>query len=212
VGDLAVDFFEERGQTSKDREGRPQRAVVERVAPENSERTERLRGDQTLHEAGVYDEDTLRVLPELVAGGSFEAPAEKSIQFFALARALLEEGDKAVVNKTYTIQAGLSPQEIEGFISESMDVPVNKHDELIAIDILCHESEHIELLSDWQATIYYRADQRTAQFVEFLFRALKPGQASISIDFYHKQRWLRTISFEFEAVEAPQPVSAQPEE
>jgi predicted RNA-binding protein with RPS1 domain len=181
---------------------------------------------QELYGEEATDNETPAVLPESVAGDSFEAPeellayksasadttAEKNIQFFALARALIEEGDKAVVSKTYTIQAGLSPQEIEGFISESMDVPVNKHDELIAIDILCHESEHIELLSDWQATIYYRADQRTAQFVEFLFRALKPGQASISIDFYHKQRWLRTISFEFEAVEALQPVSAQPEE
>jgi hypothetical protein len=139
-------------------------------------------------------------------------PSKKNIQLFALANALIEEGDVVIVSKTYTVQAGLSPQEIDGFISESMDVPVNRPDELIPIDILCHESEHIKLLSDWQATIYYRADQRTAQFVEFLFRALKPGQASISIDFHHKQRWLRTISFEFEAVEATQPVPVQPEE
>lgn len=68
VRDLATDFFEERGWSSSDQAGRPQRAVVERVDPENMDSTERLRGDQTLHDAGVRDDDTLRVLPESVAG------------------------------------------------------------------------------------------------------------------------------------------------
>jgi hypothetical protein len=68
VSDVAADFFEERGWPTRDQAGRPQRAVVERVDPDNPERTARLRSDQTLHDAGVQDEDTLRVLPESVAG------------------------------------------------------------------------------------------------------------------------------------------------
>lgn len=68
VRDVATDFFEERGWPARDQAGRPQRAVVERVDPENPERTERLRGDSTLHDAGVRDDDTVRVPPESVAG------------------------------------------------------------------------------------------------------------------------------------------------
>lgn len=68
VRDVAADFFEERGWPTRDQAGRPQRAVVERVHPENAERTTRLRPDQTLHDAGVQQEDTLRMLPESVAG------------------------------------------------------------------------------------------------------------------------------------------------
>lgn len=68
VRDVATDFFEERGWPTRDQAGRPQRAVVERVDPENPERTSRLNSNHTLHDAGVRDEDTLRVLPESVAG------------------------------------------------------------------------------------------------------------------------------------------------
>jgi ubiquitin-protein ligase len=68
VRDVATDFFEERGWPARDQTGRPQRAVVERVDPDNPEHTERLRGDRTLHDSGVRDDDTLRVLPESVAG------------------------------------------------------------------------------------------------------------------------------------------------
>jgi ubiquitin-protein ligase len=68
VRDVATDFFEERGWPTRDQAGRAQRAVVERVDPDNPESTRRLRPDQTLHDAGVQQEDTLRVLPESVAG------------------------------------------------------------------------------------------------------------------------------------------------
>jgi hypothetical protein len=68
IGDLATDFFEERGWSSRDQAGQPQRSVVERVDPENPEITNRLQGDLSLFETGVSDDDTLRVLPESVAG------------------------------------------------------------------------------------------------------------------------------------------------
>src|SRR5262245_7436140 len=61
VRDVATDFFEERAWPTRDQAGRPQRAVVERVDPNNPERSTRLRPDQTLHDAGVQQEDTLRV-------------------------------------------------------------------------------------------------------------------------------------------------------
>jgi len=68
VRDLAADYFEERGWPTRGSNGRPQRGVVELVDAENPERSQRLPGDQTLHDAGVRDEDTLLMLPESVAG------------------------------------------------------------------------------------------------------------------------------------------------
>lgn len=68
VRDIAADFFEERGWPTRDQAGRPQRAVVERVNPDDPARSDRLNPNQTLADANVRDEDTLRVLPESVAG------------------------------------------------------------------------------------------------------------------------------------------------
>jgi ubiquitin-protein ligase len=68
VRDVASDFFEERRWPTRGPNGQPMRGVVERIDPENADRTERLNSNHTLEEAGVRDEDTLRVLPESVAG------------------------------------------------------------------------------------------------------------------------------------------------
>jgi ubiquitin-protein ligase len=68
VGDLAADFFEERNWPTRDQAGRPQRAVVELVDPDDPERTTRLRHDQTLEEGHVCDDSTVRIGPESIAG------------------------------------------------------------------------------------------------------------------------------------------------
>jgi len=68
VRDVASDFFEERGWPTRGPNGQPMRGVVERLNPANPERTTRLNPNHTLEEAGVRDQDTLRVLPESVAG------------------------------------------------------------------------------------------------------------------------------------------------
>jgi ubiquitin-protein ligase len=65
---LAADFFEERGWPTQDGHGRGQRAVVELVDPENPDRTKRLRGEQTIGDAGLPSGATLRIFPESIAG------------------------------------------------------------------------------------------------------------------------------------------------
>jgi hypothetical protein len=65
---LAADFFEERGWPTQDGRGRGQRAVVELVDPENPDRTKRLRGEQTIDDAGLWSGATLRIFPESIAG------------------------------------------------------------------------------------------------------------------------------------------------
>lgn len=65
---LAADFFEAQGWPTRDGRGRGQRAVVELIDPENPDRTKRLRGDQTAHDAGLWNGAILRVFPESIAG------------------------------------------------------------------------------------------------------------------------------------------------
>jgi ubiquitin-protein ligase len=64
---LAADFFEAREWPTR-RGGRDQRAVVELVDPMNPDRTKRLRGEQTVKDAGLWKGATLRVFPEAIAG------------------------------------------------------------------------------------------------------------------------------------------------
>lgn len=68
VRDLALDYVEMRNLPQYDQDGRPQRFVVDRADPERPERWQRLRGDLTLHAAGVQNNDTLRILQESRAG------------------------------------------------------------------------------------------------------------------------------------------------
>jgi len=65
---LAADFFEDRGWPTRDSRGRGQRAVVELVDPEKPDRTKRLRGDQTIDGAGLFNGAILRIFPESIAG------------------------------------------------------------------------------------------------------------------------------------------------
>jgi len=65
---LAADFFEQQGWPTRDSRGRGQRAVVELLDPENPDRTKRLRGEQTVGDAGLWDGAILRVFPESIAG------------------------------------------------------------------------------------------------------------------------------------------------
>jgi ubiquitin-protein ligase len=65
---LAADFFEARGWPTSDSRGRNQRAVVELIDPENPDRTKRLRGEQSVDDAGLWDGAILRIFPESIAG------------------------------------------------------------------------------------------------------------------------------------------------
>lgn len=64
---LAADFFEAREWPTTGRGGQ-QRAVVELVDPENPDSTKRLRGEQTVKDAALWQGATLRVFPEAIAG------------------------------------------------------------------------------------------------------------------------------------------------
>jgi hypothetical protein len=65
---LAADFFQDRNWPETDARGRGQRAVVDLVDPKWPDRTKRLRGEQTINNAGLFDGAILRVFPESIAG------------------------------------------------------------------------------------------------------------------------------------------------
>jgi hypothetical protein len=70
VSTVAADFFESQGWPLRDGRGRPVRAVVELVDPASAGGSKRLNGDLTVREAGLTDDDLLRVFPEPAAGGA----------------------------------------------------------------------------------------------------------------------------------------------
>jgi len=65
---VAADFFDARGWPTSDSRGRNQRAVVELVDADDPDRTKRLRGEQSVDGAGLWDGAILRIFPESIAG------------------------------------------------------------------------------------------------------------------------------------------------
>lgn len=68
INELIAELYEELNWSATDSGGTGVRAVVEIVDPDNPDRTKRLRADQTVKDAGLYDGATIRVSPEAVAG------------------------------------------------------------------------------------------------------------------------------------------------
>jgi len=129
---------------------------------------------------------------------------ESQLSLFAIARANLEVGDRAYVNQTYFIEAGISGSKPANFRAEPFDISVSDPTLPLAFSILIHVSDNIELQDEWHKGITYYPFSPATQLVRFMFKVAAAGHSSISIDFYHKQRWLRTVRLEFEAVEQSQ--------
>lgn len=137
---------------------------------------------------------------------------EKSqLSLFAIARAELEEDDRAIVSEVYSVQVGISQSMPKGFEGGPVDVRVRNLAEPISFDVLLHTSENIELSTEWHKTLLYYPQIPDPQFVEFSFRVMAQGLCSLVIDFYHERRWLRTTRLEFDGVEQSQlaPVSSE---
>jgi len=144
--------------------------------------------------------------------GSVRPQAEKTeLSLFAIANVVLDEGDIAFVGKMYTLQAGIARNKPDDFWGEPFELAVENVTEPITFDILLHESENIELITNWHRRLLYRPDDVEPQLATFRFQVVAPGKSLLVIDFYHERRWLRTMHFEFDAVEQSQhvPVSSE---
>ncbi|MDH7487453.1 MAG: hypothetical protein QHJ81_14415, partial [Anaerolineae bacterium] len=119
----------------------------------------------------------------------------------AEAKAVLDE-DRAFVGKTYVLQAGVARQEMGKRAEKPPELPFREALEPVLFDILVHGGANIEL-PEWQKRLRYEPLNLEPQRVDFAFRPTAAGHCSLAVDFYHGQRWLRTIRLEFDAIEAP---------
>jgi ribosomal protein S6--L-glutamate ligase len=142
--------------------------------------------------------------PVSTSGPPKESADETHLSLFAVVQAELEEGDRAYVGRVYFVQAGIAGSKPEDFKAEPIDLTVHDSNTPLVFDILIHVSDNIELQDEWHKRIEFSPFSPATQLGRFMFKLVAAGHSSISIDFYHKQRWLRTVRLEFEAVEQPQ--------
>jgi len=143
-------------------------------------------------------------LPEDPTRIDHQEGEEINLSLFALAQVALEEDNKAFIGNTYVVQAGISQQKPHNSDEESFQLTVSPQTKSLSFDVLVHESENIELSTEWHKLLRYDPENEEPQFVDFTFQVIAPGQSSLDIDFYYERRWLRTTRIQFEAVEKPQ--------
>lgn len=171
--------------------------IVDTLYP-NIETTIRGRLVQTLISDLLQLGKELEMLPPEPGSGIEETETKESAApLSAIARAEIEDEDKAFVGKVYSIKAGVAWNKREKLQRASQDNIV----EPLTFDIMLLTSENIELLSERQMRLRSSPFNSDPQMVEFSFRALSQGHTSLAVDFYHKLHWLRTIHFEFDCVE-----------
>jgi hypothetical protein len=136
----------------------------------------------------------------------------EELLLFALIRTTLEANDKALIGKTYSIQAGISQSKPAMFRGEPFNLPVRNPTDPLLFDVLLHTSENIELTSGWHKTLLYDPQNLNPQLVEFKFKIMTSGLGSLAINFYHERRWLKTIRFTFDTIVPTQLTTGTSEE
>jgi serine/threonine protein kinase len=133
-----------------------------------------------------------------------EQPANAHhVSLFAIARAAVEEDDRAHVDKMYTVEAGIAQNKPQGFAGEAFTLPTQNPDEPVWFDILLHTSGNIEAVRVWHTRLRYDLRNPEPQLVPFYFRFIAPGTGTLSISFYHERRWLKTLHLTIETIEKP---------
>ncbi len=143
-------------------------------------------------------------LEKVLSGVGGRRAQETQLSLFAIAHATLENDDRALVGRTYSVQAGISQSKPENFRGEPFELSVRNPVTPLLFDILIHASDNIQLKADWYQRLTYYPLNSAPQLVQFIFQVVAPGQSSVAIDFYHERRWLRTIRLEFNAIEQSQ--------
>ena len=138
-------------------------------------------------------------------------PKEAQLSLFANARTTLERDDRAFVGKSYAVQAGIAQSRPEHFSGESFELSVRDPNARLTFDISIHASENLELTTAWYADLAYNTLDPKPQLVTFVFRVLARGSSTLALDFYHGRRRLKTIRFDFDAIEEAKLASAPAE-
>jgi len=138
---------------------------------------------------------------EFDRSGERKETEKSQLSLFALARAKLEEDDKAFVGESYSVQVGMSQSMPDGFKGGPIDLPARNLAEPVSFHVLLRTSESIKLTTDWHKTLIYYPRKPDPQLVEFTFQVMARGRCYLVFDFYHERRWLSTTRLEFDAKE-----------
>ena len=137
---------------------------------------------------------------------------KKELHLFALFRTTLEANDTALIGKTYSVEAGISQSKPAAFTGEPFNLSVPKPTDHLLFNVLLHTTENIESISEWHKTLLYNLRNLNPQLVEFKFKVVAPGPCSLALNFYHEQRWLKTIRFAFDTMKESQLTAVTSEE
>lgn len=149
-------------------------------------------------------------LTNFFSGRGSKKQQETQLSLFAIARTSLENDDRAIVGKEYTVQAGISQHEPEGFRGEPFRVSVQNPLEPLPFSVLIHPGENIELMGARYQRLRYDPRNIEPQFVFCPFRVKSPGQSYLLINFYRERQWLKTIRFEFDGIKQAELSTATP--
>ncbi|GAC1589345.1 MAG: hypothetical protein NVS4B1_33820 [Ktedonobacteraceae bacterium] len=130
-----------------------------------------------------------------------DAPQETELSLFAIARAKLEDDNRAIVGNIYTIEAGISQQRPADFYGQRFRVRVQDPTVPLPFSILLHASENVILLDSWYQRLIYDSRSLKPQLISCNFRLRTVGKSYVLINFYRERQWLKTVRFEFESIE-----------
>lgn len=140
-------------------------------------------------------------MKNILPSRSHEKQPDTQLSLYALARAQLEADDRALVGKTYTLEAGIAQQIPENFAGEPFNVIVQDPSEPLLFQVLIHASSNIELLEAWSQTLHYSPLEAEPQFITCPFRLTAAGESYLLVNFYRERQWLKSIRLEFEGIE-----------
>lgn len=127
-------------------------------------------------------------------------PPPTELSLHAIARADIEENNRAFVGKMYTVQAGISQHALEGFSGGSFRVSVPDPQQPLLFDILIHADGSLALSGEWRYRLRYDPRNSEPQFITCPFQARETGKGLLIISFYRERQWLQTIRLEVEGV------------
>ncbi len=132
--------------------------------------------------------------------------AQRTRNVFTVARIKLfrtDEADVALLGEIYNVSAGISPRALDNFVTESIDVSAPKlSDEPLFFDVFVIANDNVEIIGGWNKQLEYWPESQEPLLASFYFRAKAVGHCSLVVDFSFEQRWVQSIPFEFECMEA----------
>jgi hypothetical protein len=133
-------------------------------------------------------------------GGQQSASPLRSVAFLKL-----EEDNRAVVGKWYTIEAGITLKRRGRFTRGPTVFPGKDPSEPLWFTMILHTTSEnivIDYETGYQHLLYDLRNLKP-QLVPLSFRFVMPGHGFVAVDFFYEQGWYKRLRFEIDTVEQP---------